>query len=429
MSETSTTIEAVVTSTNEPSKLAAQAREERVLNTVHRAEYYFPQNPYMRAALYCHSATLEGRDNELLSPKIITPMIVGKAGYGKTSIMRQLARDSKIGFREIQLAGYTDLAEVFGMVDRVDVDGSGVPQTVLALPSWWPRPEINPNEAEGIILFDDATRSLPHIFQAVMQFVINGEYNELKLPEGWSCIITSNPADGEHNVLELDPAQSSRMLMMGYNRPKEAFLEQCERQGVHDDMKNFWASNPELLEVEPVTVPLPDNNDRTKMIWNRIYPYLKHDLNALKMVGTTMFGATFVTSLLASLESDQPIDPVRLLYHWADAKEKFERYVNLRRTDLIAATTLRVIAWFEVQDIRSLDDEIFVNLARFGMMLPDSDQANLLTRLCGSAGDRSAQIGMRMKTHPDGTIRTEEASVQFATKMRNMINKLRNLGV
>jgi hypothetical protein len=138
---------------------------QRVMATVERANKYFPSNPYMRAALYCHTATLEGRDNPRLSPRIITPMIVGRAGYGKTSILRQMAREMRIGYREIKLGGYTDIAELFGMVDKISL-ADGRPRTVLALPDWWPDPENNPDDAEGIIVFDDATRCLPHIFQA-----------------------------------------------------------------------------------------------------------------------------------------------------------------------------------------------------------------------------------------------------------------------
>ena len=125
------------------------------LQTVERANKYFPSNPYMRAALYCHAATIEGRDNPLLSPKIITSMIVGKAGYGKTSVLRQMARETGIGFREIQLGGITDIAEVLGLVEKMDIDGSGKAKTVLSLPEWWPDPCTNAEDAEGIILFDD----------------------------------------------------------------------------------------------------------------------------------------------------------------------------------------------------------------------------------------------------------------------------------
>lgn len=416
---------AVVESINPPVPVSTDPAMQRVLATVERANNLFPQNPYMRASLYCHAATLEGRDNPLLSPKIITPMIVGKAGYGKTSIMRQLARESKIGFREVQLAGYTDLAEVFGMIDRVTPDGGGRSKTVLALPDWWPDPETNPEDAEGIIVFDDATRALPHIFQAVMQFVINGEYNGLKLPEGWSCVITSNPADGEHNVLELDPAQSSRMLLMGYNRPKENFIEQCERQDVHDDMKNFWATNPELLEVEAVTVPKPDNNDRTKMIWNRIYPYIKHDLAAFKMVGVTMFGPAFVTTLLSSLESDQPIKPEAVLYHWAEVKEQFKRYTDARRTDLISATTFRVIAWLENQQLTELDDEVFSNMAHFALSLPQADQTNLNSRLCGTSSNRASTLSHRLSIRTDGTVRDDEHVKTYRAKLRDTMVQMR----
>jgi hypothetical protein len=253
-----------------------------------------------------------------------------------------------------------------------------------------------------------------------MQFVINGEYNGLRLPEGWSCQVTANPADGEYNVAELDPAQSSRMLVMGYNRAPETFHHQCEVQEVDEDMKAYWASHPEELEVAPVEVPRPDNNDRTKMIWNRIFTYMKHDLIVLKMVGNTMFGSAWVTSFLASLKKDQPIDPVSILYNWDGVKERMQKYVDARRTDLVSATVVRLVTWVNTRELKDLEDECFSNLAHLGAMLPTSDAHNLIERLCGN-GDRGVQISMRIKMRTDGTPRTEEHIQAFGKKMREVI--------
>jgi hypothetical protein len=261
-----------------------------------------------------------------------------------------------------------------------------------------------------------------------MQLVVDGSYNGLELPEGWSCLITSNPAGGEYNVIELDPAQSSRMLVMGYTRPVEVFHEQCELQDVHEDMKSFWAAHSDLLEVQPIDIPKPDNNDRTKMIWNRIYPYMTNDTAVLKMVGATMFGPGFVSTLLSSLQTEQPLSPTDILYRWEDVSEKFKEYVDSFRTDLVSATTVRLIAWLDTQDIGNLEDIVFSNLAHFGQALPSSDAHNLIQRLCGFNGydnSRGAKISARMKTTKDenGSIvpRREPHMLEFTNKMREII--------
>ena len=104
-------------------------------------------------------------------------------------------------------------------------------------------------------------------------------------------------------------------------------------------------------------------------------------------------------------------------------------YVERRRTDLLSATTIRLIAWLQVRDIGTLEDEVFTNLANFGQALPSSDSHNLINRLCDDNA-RTAKVGLRLTTNLDGTPRTDETIVAFRTKMREIIMSNRtNMGI
>jgi len=126
---------------------------------VQDAMTHFAEDTVMRVTHYCRLATLESVTKPHYSPRAITPFITGHAGYGKTSKLREYARKMGIGYRERKLGGIVDIAEVLGMY-RTDM---ATGQTVMAKPEWWPDESKEP---EGIVVFDDATRALPHILQA-----------------------------------------------------------------------------------------------------------------------------------------------------------------------------------------------------------------------------------------------------------------------
>lgn len=375
----------------------AQARLDDVNK---KAFKLFPTDPYMRICYYTREATMDSRCQQHYSPRIITSFVVGHGGYGKTTKMRQMARDLGIGYREVKLGGITDIAEVIGMVDTVDVmmpDGSTKKKTVLCPPNWWPDPESNPDDAEGIIVFDDATRCLPHIMNAVMQLWIDGEYNGLVLPDGWNIICTGNP-EGEYNVTSMDSAQWSRMLVIGYTRPNELFYEQLERQDIHDDLKNVWMSTEEDTVSPPqLTLELPTNNDRLKMIFGRVYPYLLGDDQALTIAAKSMFGPKFLTILASMREKDRPISPDDILNNWEEVAPTLKRYIESRRTDLVNISTVRLLTYMTSKNPDEFTEDQYANVARLGEALPSSEQTLLVTRLTGDNGGKGQEFGKLLK--------------------------------
>jgi hypothetical protein len=349
--------------------------------TIDQAMAYFPNDHNIRIMHYARAATIDSFGNPLLSPRIITPLLKGHAGYGKTSKVREYAKKMDIGLIERKLGGITDIAEVFGMVDT-DPEGQ---VTVLCKPAWWPDPEHNPNHCpEGIILWDDATRCLPHILQSIMQLWIDGEVNGLELPPGWTLVCTGNPEDG-YNVTTMDSAQESRLLTIGYSRPNEVFFEQLELQGVDDDLKNVWMGTEET-HVNPPELKLtkPADNDRLKMIFARVYDYLKHDDIALQAVAKSMFDPRFLVALNAMRKAEKPLRPEQILNEWSENQDKAQIYILNRRTDLVNISVTKLLTYLSTRDVdqvTNLNPDAYRHLAAFCTMLPSSEGQHFLTKL------------------------------------------------
>lgn len=332
-------------------------------HVTNKAQEMFPHDPYLRVLHYSREATMAGRLMAHYSPKMVTPFIIGHGGYGKTSKMREYARKMGLGYRERQLAGITDVAEILGL-SRVN-PATGLTET--APPAWWPNEN---DEPEGMIVWDDWTRGLPHIIDAIMQLMINGEYNGLRLPDGWTMVCTGNPDEG-YAVRALDPAQLSRMLVMAYNRPNEVFFEQLELQDVDADLKNLWMKDQSQVDAPALTLERPPSNDRTKMIFARVYPYLKQDDQALQIVGRTMFGEGFITAIATMKSEYKPIEPEQVLA--GDAVEEIEKYLEAKRSDMVALSTLRMVHHMNTRSPEDFTEEQYKNIASWGMVLPQSD--------------------------------------------------------
>lgn len=387
--------------------------DARAAHVTSTAMELFPTDVYNRIIHYAREATMDARSNAHYSPRIITPFFVGHAGYGKTSRMRQYAREMGIGYRERKLAGITDISEVFGMV-RTDPQTG---ETKHAAPSWWPDPTKEP---EGMIVFDDATRCHNFIWNAVMQLMIDGCYNDLVLPEGWFIVCTGNPPEDYSGVIELDAAQSSRTLMIAYNRPNEVFYEQLERQDIHSDLKNLWMKSGEA-DAKVCTIALkPENNDRLKVLFGRIYPYLQGDDIALNLVANTMFGSGFVSAINAMRSQNKPMEPEDILNRWEELKDTFIDHVNNRRTDVVSITTTRLITYLSTHDPESFTLPQLKNVSEFGCAIPEANGKEFIDKVCST----SLSSGTRYSQRILEASKTAKDNGPFAARMADLTRRI-----
>jgi hypothetical protein len=316
---------------------------------------------------------MDAVDKPQYRPRHVVVRLVGSPGVGKTAIVEDFCRRQKIDYVKLD-AQVTDVAEVFGL--STIVDG----KTQIAMPSWWPA-----EGTTGIICVDDMSRALPHIQQALQQFVMERSFNGAVLPNTWSIVITDNPDTSDYNVSSLDKAQTSRMLSVAYNVNRDVELEQMEIQDVHDDLKNFYIANPDTMVTTRVTVPQPDNNPRMRMIFARLYPYIKADNVLLDVVGTATFGAEWVATFKAFLNTEQPLNPVDILSGEDEMFDTIERWMSTGKNSLVSASVQKLL--LHLKQMTAITKEQFSRVADFLLTIPPESASKLVVSMIDSNTD------------------------------------------
>jgi len=328
------------------------------------AKELYPRDALSRALLYSRACTLKNLNNPAINPASIVLNIQGHAGVGKTAMIRQLARNLNIGYEVVDVGGVTDVAEIFGISRVNPVTG----RTEASPPAWWP----NEEQPEGIINIDDLTRALPHVIQALQQFINTRKFHNLVLPEGWTIAVTTNPDDGSYNVSAVDEAYETRLITLIYNRPEDVFLEQLEKQSVDDMVANFWQIHQEQLRMPRLEQKYPKPNDRTRMMFNHLYPYLANDTEALISIGSALFGYEWTQVFLAFQKNDdQPLNPDEILeVYKADSslERTVKRYFDEGRNDLLKVSAERLVT--RVRQVTTMANDKWKNLVAFVQDLP-----------------------------------------------------------
>lgn len=207
------------------------------------------------------------------------------AGIGKTSIVRQIADERKMGFTKINMAQLEEAGDLIGFpqveyecqIAKLVKDKDGntkrqiMPGTVwlnakqmdtmnkdtfrqtgktrmgYAKPGWVPEY----NENGNIVLADDYVRANPQLLQACMDLILEQKYVSWSLPKKTTIILTNNPDDGSNNVNSLDEAQRTRFLNYDIAWDCDAWMKWAESASVDGRCINFVASySSELFNAD-----------------------------------------------------------------------------------------------------------------------------------------------------------------------------------
>ena len=190
--------------------------------------------------------------------------LVGDAGIGKTSIVRELAKKRNMNFSKLNLAQLDEIGDLMGypmkemqvQMFKLKKDGDKTvrtpselvwttedalktlhpssyqvtnrTRTSYAKPSWIP--EYNDNGS--ILLLDDFTRCTPVFAQAIMDLMLEQKYTSWKLPKKTTIILTSNPDNGNYNVTGMDAAQNTRCVNFLVDFDADTWAQWAEKKDI-----------------------------------------------------------------------------------------------------------------------------------------------------------------------------------------------------
>ena len=178
--------------------------------------------------------------NALLE-KNIAIFLWGSPGIGKSSIVKQIAKDNEMEFIDLRLS----------LLDPTDL--KGIPffdkenhQAVWASPSFLPR------EGEGILFLDELNSAPPTVQASAYQLILDRAIGEYKLPEGWKIVAAGNNED-DHGITYKMPAPlANRFIHLQMELDVDEWCEWAYAAGIDYRIISYIRyKNEALFEFEP----------------------------------------------------------------------------------------------------------------------------------------------------------------------------------
>ncbi len=145
---------------------------------------------------------------EAMIKQKIPAFLWGAPGIGKSSIVKQIAKELEMEFIDLRLS----------LLDPTDL--KGIPfydsDSHSAL---WASPAFLPKEGRGILFLDELNSAPPAVQASAYQLILDREIGEYTLPDGWAIVAAGNRENDRGVVYKMPSPLANRFvhLEMGIN--------------------------------------------------------------------------------------------------------------------------------------------------------------------------------------------------------------------
>ena len=164
-------------------------------------------------------------DDPELAKKLPPLIIHGKPGVGKSAIVKQVAEELGIEFRDVRLA----------QMDAVDIRGLPSVNTEEHIMTW-NIPDFFPRDpkSKGILFFDEisaADRSLQvSVYQIVLDRCLSDAY---KVPDGWYICAAGNRIEDRAVAMSMSSALANRFMHVELTEDAEDWARWAINEGIN----------------------------------------------------------------------------------------------------------------------------------------------------------------------------------------------------
>lgn len=196
----------------------------------------------------------------------LTPFVWGKAGIGKSSVVKAYADKHGYWFFPFYLGTMNDTGDLLGLADfKKDENGNTV-ATQFATPIWLKEAidycEENP-ESGAVIFLDEFNRANRHILNGVFSLALDKTFHTIKLPKNCYIIAAGNPPTDEYNVTDVnETALMARFVHIKLEPTVDEWLAYANKKMVDHTLVSFIKEQPQLLEDAGSAFELPVKVDR-----------------------------------------------------------------------------------------------------------------------------------------------------------------------
>jgi hypothetical protein len=268
--------------------------------------------------------------------------VIGKHGIGKSSVIKQFAKDNGYGFYPFFLSQMSDVADLLGLPE-FDRDKNG-----KAISTSFIHPAKLPKQERSILFFDELNRASKDLLQAIFQLALEGTCHDYILPKDSIIIMAMNPATDDYSVLDFgDKAFGDRFVHINLDPSHEEFHTFMRSKYGTSDISTFLQTQTKLLEeldLAPVTLDFVKPSRRS---WDRLQALQNTGIptNLFRECGMGIVGATAMIAYGSWQESQAKVlDGKDILNNYSKVKKTFKGYfldskgkeLETPRTDIVA---------------------------------------------------------------------------------------------
>jgi hypothetical protein len=190
----------------------------------------------------------------------------GPPGVGKSSVVRQAARETGLGM--------VDLRAV--LLDPVDL--RGLPRIHRDSAIWCP-PAFLPRGGQGVLFLDELAQAPPLVQAACLQLTLDRKLGEYVLPEEWSVVAASNRQEDRAGAHRLISPLLNRFVHLDLEVSHDDWQEWAAQAGIAPEVRSFLRYRPVLLfQFDPLAAARAFPTPRSWEFVSQVLPHAPSEL-------------------------------------------------------------------------------------------------------------------------------------------------------
>lgn len=183
----------------------------------------------------------------------LSVILWGPTGIGKSSIVKQLAKELNYKLTDIRLS-QREAVDILGMpyTAKAKINGKEMDALSHHPPEWFLRSLM---EGNTVLFLDELNRARPEVLQAVFELALDRKLNGVKLPDSVLIVSACNPPDARYDTVDFDDALTARFMHLHVKTNADIWLEWAKDKGetnksnVNPFVYNFIVQHKEALNV------------------------------------------------------------------------------------------------------------------------------------------------------------------------------------
>jgi AAA domain (dynein-related subfamily) len=170
---------------------------------------------------------------------LLSTMIWGPPGIGKSSIVAQLAKANQLEFIDVRLS------------QLAPTDLRGLPVALEGISKWYP-PEFLPRSGKGILFLDEINMAPPTMQGMAQQLILDRRVGSYVVPDVWFIWAAGNRKEDRASVFDMPAPLANRFLHLQVEPDFESFKAYALETKVHEQIIAFLSFRSTLLhKIDP----------------------------------------------------------------------------------------------------------------------------------------------------------------------------------